>query len=407
MPDLSIVDRAFLMLLWREPGERERRETARAIEAGQSVAELVSRIIASSEFRLVFEGLSDGVVDVLRPTRELNSALERLGSHDEFIARAYELILGRPADPSGGTYYVQQLERGMLRTMCLKTLLLSDEFAVRLKALSPEHGFVPRDIQLCELANPAKWENPDWRALLKSLQVVPADRLSMHRKGYEFTQLLFGLSQLEALQPGARVLSVGAGHEPVLYWLANRVGTVIATDMYGGVWQQAGAQEGDERVFESPEDFAPFPYRTERLLFLRMDGRALAFRDDSFDIVYSLSSIEHFGGYEGARECVAEMARILRPGGVLALATEYCLSGPPHHEAFQPAEVHRLLAHRRLRLVQPIDESVWRRYQYVPVDLRVNPYQAPHMVVRDGESIFTSVMAFLRKQNGVQNEGPV
>jgi len=37
------------------------------------------------------------------------------------------------------------------------------------------------------------------------------------------------------------------------------------------------------------------------------------------------------------------MARVLMPGGVLVLATEYCLSGPPHHEAFQPAEVARLL----------------------------------------------------------------
>ena len=33
---------------------------------------------------------------------------------------------------------------------------------------------------------------------------------------------------------------------------------------------------------------------------MKMDGRRLAFRDGAFDVVYSLSSIEHFGGMPGA-----------------------------------------------------------------------------------------------------------
>jgi SAM-dependent methyltransferase len=156
--------------------------------------------------------------------------------------------------------------------------------------------------------------------------------------------------------------------------------------------------EGDESVFGNPEEFAPFTYPIDRLLFMKMDGRHLAFRDGTFDVVYSLSSIEHFGGFDGARECIADVARVLRPDGILALATEYCLSGPPHHEAFQPDDVHRLLKHPDLRLVEPIDESVWRRYEYKPIDLRVNPHQTPHMVVQDAGTTFTSVMVFLRKE---------
>ena len=72
-----------------------------------------------------------------------------------------------------------------------------------------------------------------------------------------------------------------------------------------------------------------------------MDGRALKFADDTFDVTYSLSSIEHFGGFEGAAQTMREMARVLKPGGVLALATEYVISGPPHEETFQPPEVAR------------------------------------------------------------------
>jgi len=183
-----------------------------------------------------------------------------------------------------------------------------------------------------------------------------------------------------------------------LYWLANRVGRVIGTDMYEGVWQSHGAREGDQAVLLDARQFAPFPYREDRLMFLKMDGTRLAFRDDTFDVVYSLSSIEHFGGLEGASRAVREMGRVLKPGGIVALATEYLLAGPPHHEAFTPAQVHELLDQPGLSLVEPIDERVWQRYAYEPIDLRVNPLQTPHMVVTDNGSVFTSVMAFLRKR---------
>jgi len=79
------------------------------------------------------------------------------------------------------------------------------------------------------------------------------------------------------------------------------------------------------------------------------------------------------------------------------VATEYILSGPPHAEAFQPDEVRALFDRPHLRLVEPIDEKVYQRYEYVAVDLQRNPHQTPHMVVRDGETVFTSVMAFLER----------
>jgi SAM-dependent methyltransferase len=96
-----------------------------------------------------------------------------------------------------------------------------------------------------------------------------------------------------------------------------------------------------------------------------------------------------------------EMARVLKPGGILALATEYVISGPPHEETFQPAEVRALLDASGLTLVEPIDEQVYRRYECEPVDLADNPYRSPHMTVRLGDTVFTSVMAFLRKPGSI------
>jgi SAM-dependent methyltransferase len=393
---LDDVRAAFWMALWRGPSDQDVAEAARALDAGQTVADFVHRFLVSTEFRLLFTAVREGE-DPNRSRDVVESALGVIGSDADFVQRAYAMLFGREADPPGRAFYVAQLESGGSRLGVLETFLRSDEFAVRYRQLCPDAGFIPRDIQLCELANPAKWDNPDWVQLLAELGEGP-DKASMHRKAYEFAQLLFGLTRLDALGDQVQVLSVGAGHEPVLYWLANHARRVMATDMYGGVWQSERAMEGDDAVFVNPERFARFPYRKDRLVFLRMDGRHLAFAGGAFDVVYSLSSVEHFGGLDGAREAVAEMARVVRPGGLLVLSTEYCLSGPPHHEAFQPAQVHALLDHPDLALVEPIDERVWQRYAHVPIDLRVSPYQTPHMVVTDLGSVFTTVMAFLRRR---------
>jgi SAM-dependent methyltransferase len=398
-PPPPLADLVFAILLGREPSPRERDEVERMLAAGTPPQELAARVLASTEFRLLLEAARTGEPPP-RSRAAVEQRLQAIGEPAAFVEAAYRIVLGREADPEGLAFYRARLDEGHARVDFVRTLLASDEFEARYARTCPQAGVVPRDVQLCELANPAKWDNPEWLGILKSLGTVPADKQSMHRKAYEFAQLLFGLTRLGAIGEETRVLSVGAGHEPVLYWLANRVGRVVATDMYEGVWQAERAMEGDASVLSRPDAFAPFEYRRDRLIFLKMDGRALAFADGTFDVAYSLSSVEHFGGFDGARAAVAEMARVLRPGGVLALATEYCLGGPPHHEAFQPEQVRALVAQPGLRLVQPIDEQVWSRYEVEPVDLRVNPYQTPHMVVTDLGSVFTSVMVFLERTAG-------
>ena len=314
---------------------------------------------------------------------------EPIVSDEDFVRVAYDRLLARAADPSGLRHYVAALAGGETRANVVRALIRSPEFAQRSSKL-------PRDTQLCELANPAKWENEEWVAILRSLGLSDDKRL-MHRKPYEFAQLIFGGRRLGVLHDASTVLSVGAGHEGVLYWLANCVDRVIATDLYEGVWQQIQGREGDPNVLRNPEAYAPFRYRRDRLTFLRMDGRRLAFDAGTFDLAYSLSSIEHFGGVENAAVTLREMGRVLRPGGIVALATEYVLEGPPHDETFQPAELMELIEQPGLELVEPIDTGVYRRYSFKPVDLYGDPFETPHMLVRFSDTVFTTVMVFLRK----------
>jgi SAM-dependent methyltransferase len=394
--EARFVHEAFWILLGRQISDVEIRDQVRELQAGEEQAFLL-RVISSTEFSQAYATWTDGRSRTHDPEGE-DAALRALGPDDWFVGRAYELLLGRPADQNGRQHYVAALAAGDTRSNVLATLARSEEFGRRYRELSADGGFVPRDTQLCELANPAKWDNPEWMTLLRDLKVISPDKQSMHRKGYEFTQLVYGLERLDRLREDADVLSVGAGHEAVLYWLANHVGSVVGTDMYEeGRWDSIGAREGDPRVIARPQDYAPFPYREDRLVFLKMDGRALGFRSGTFDIAYSLSSIEHFGGLTGAQTAVDEMVRVLKPGGILVLATEYMLAGAPHEEVFQPAEIHALVNHPGLRLVQPIDEQVYQRYEYAAVDLYKNRFQTPHMVVRMGETVFTTVMVFLEK----------
>jgi SAM-dependent methyltransferase len=382
----ALIEESYWIVVGRAPSALELAEqTEGVLNSDQWTAR--RGILASDEFRRFRAAWRRG--EETHDRGVLEAALLALGPPEYFVRRVYETLLGRPPDPGGAAHYLAVLAAGESRANVARALALSDEFSRRLAA-------VPRDTQLCELANPAKWHNPEWLELLRSLGLSD-EPLAMHRKPYEFTQLLYGCQRLGMLRPDASIISIGAGHEQVLYWLANHVQRVVATDMYEGAWTDVLAREGDPAVLDDPDRYAPFPYRRECLEFRRMDGRHLDYPDGSFDVAYSLSSIEHFGGFDGAARTMREMARVLKPGGVLAVATEYVLNGPPHEETFQPEDIHGLIRESGLRLVEPIDERVYERYQMTPVRIQLTPFLSPHMVVQLDDTVFTSVFLFLRK----------
>ncbi len=402
--DEEFLEAMYWIVLGRPVDAEWQKVRTRHFALGQPREGMLMAALASSEFRQRY-------LDILGGDRSasdesaLEGALRGVGTNEAFVEACYVFLLARAPDAEGAAYYVAQLaERHVPRCEVVYGLVHSDEFARRYRAACPSGGRLPVDTQLCELANPAKWDNPEWRAVMNALHVHAEKKLAMHRKAYEFTQAAWGLDRVGAIPDEAAVLSVGAGHESLAYWLANRVRLVIGTDLYPGEWESSAGAEGDARVVTHPEEFAPFAYRQDRLRFLRMDGRFLAFKDASFDAVYSLSSIEHFGGWRGARQAVEEMARVLKPGGWLALATEWRVSGPPSPEegVFEPDEVRALIDLPTLRLAEPLDDRVWSRYTATPVDLKRNRFETPHMLVEIDGTVFTSVMMFLRRVEEVR-----
>jgi SAM-dependent methyltransferase len=79
--------------------------------------------------------------------------------------------------------------------------------------------------------------------------------------------------------------------------------------------------------------------------FLTGDVHALPFEDDRFDLVVCFEVIEHV---EGQDEVIAELARVLAPGGILALSSpnrDVYPAGNPHHvHEYVPEELRGALA---------------------------------------------------------------
>jgi SAM-dependent methyltransferase len=104
------------------------------------------------------------------------------------------------------------------------------------------------------------------------------------------------IAELLGLSAGDRVLDVACGHGRHAWALAGRVGELVGVDRSGAYLRRAATtRQGGG--------------------FVRGDVRALPFGDATFDAAYSwYSSLFMFGDAENAA-ALAELARILRPGG--------------------------------------------------------------------------------------------
>jgi SAM-dependent methyltransferase len=285
-------------------------------------------------------------------------------------------------------------------------------------------------LSYCKLCEREDFAHPDLLAVLRRVFPHELRRFGPgypagveYRKHWEVGMAVRALADGGALRPDAELLGVGAGNEPTVFYLTNHARRVFATDLYlGPDW----AESANAGMLVRPERYWPSAWNPRRLVAQHMNALDLRYEDGSFDGVFSSSSLEHFGTFDDVRRALREMTRVLRPGGVLALSTEYRLAGPPPGLPgvlmFDEADVLDLirttadwdpLSPLDLRLSaatrateQPFAEAVedvkahqtahggeiifhelnWRRY--------------PHIVLRHVELVWTSLHLALRKRRG-------
>lgn len=286
--------------------------------------------------------------------------------------------------------------------------------------------------QYAKLCDRRDFDDPDVLAVLRDIlpERDPAEHIE--RKVWEFAMLALFLEEAGRLDDRSEALAIGAGDERMVFWLANRMGRVVATDIYGE--GDFAGREALPSMVEDPAAHAPFPYREDRLEVRWMDARELDFPDESFDVVFSLSSIEHFGSPAEIARSAAEMGRVLRPGGHACVVTECFVHRDPLNaapvdfavraltlgskrriatprrravvaEVFTARELERRIVRPSgLELMQPLDLSLspetWDNLTTSLPGGGLEPAGGefyPHLLLRSDRSVFTSVCLPLRK----------
>jgi len=156
-------------------------------------------------------------------------------------------------------------------------------------------------------------------------------------------------------------LGVASGTEALNFCLTRYARRVVATDLYldPGDW----AATASPIMLKNPGAYWASDWNPRRLVTQHMNALDLQYEDESFDGVFSSSSIEHFGDFAAIRVAMAEIFRVLRPGGIAALSTEFRLEGPspgvPGTLMFDRAEfLEHVVGDRPWRFVSPFDFTV-------------------------------------------------
>jgi len=256
-------------------------------------------------------------------------------------------------------------------------------------------------LKLNTILRPSYWNDPEWRSYMED-ELKINGLYNLHRKQWEFTQTIYGLAKLGYIKEENLALDVGAGTERLLFYLANKLKKVVGIDLYD--FDERGKFPGAAQVemLTNPSKYAPFPYREDHLEIKKMNANHLEFDDNTFDIVFSVSSIEHFDGHNGSRESMVEISRVLKHGGVAAITTECILNGIKHSSNFTPEELDEfLIKPSGLELVEPIDYDTTELEPYIKNPLEV-PVKGrfPHFVLihKNKNDIWTSVTFFLKKK---------
>jgi SAM-dependent methyltransferase len=142
-----------------------------------------------------------------------------------------------------------------------------------------------------------------------------------------YMEYKLALGQLGPLG-GCRVLDIGSPKLPVLVLARKAQCELYATDVrdyFIGPTAHFLTRMGLSR-------------RLGKDLHLEVqDARQLSYADEWFDRAFSISVLEHIPA-DGDTRAIQEIARVLRPGGVLTLTVPFAASG--YHEEFLQGEVY-------------------------------------------------------------------
>ena len=144
----------------------------------------------------------------------------------------------------------------------------------------------------------ADWNDPELSEMMQEI-LQPGIRKAAgmtgrHRKHWEWAIGMLALKKAGKIDTNRIVLGIGSGTVAPVFYLTNHTKYVFCTDLYtitSKMWREA-----NKSMLESPELFALGQFNRKRLSVQIMSGTDIHFEDNTFDALFSYSSIEYFGG---------------------------------------------------------------------------------------------------------------
>lgn len=149
-------------------------------------------------------------------------------------------------------------------------------------------------------------------------------------------------------RPGETVLDVGCERNIFLLYLASRGLKATGVDLNPQVWQDL--KKTKKRVERATS-------QRLKVTFKAQDATQLSLKPDSVDKVIAISSIEHMFSERGHGDQLAieSIARVLKPGGMVALTLPMS-NGDPFHE--EPIGDERFAGPYRIYTPEAVRERI-------------------------------------------------
>lgn len=210
-----------------------------------------------------------------------------------------------------------------------------------------------RSLDYCGFASIRDFEDHEWQKRLADLEARDLGELRCLLNGWfshwsrvwEFPFVYNAVvSYVSRFNRPARILEAGSGVTPLPFWLGGLGHVVVGVDLDS---RCASKWDSDEVPCR------PDPQSTRLIVG---DMEQLPIRDGSFDVVYSVSALEHV---RRPVQATIEMCRAVRPRGLLVLTydVEVIGSGRGDNEGLPKTtfyEIQRALADRTTPLYPPM-----------------------------------------------------
>jgi len=188
-------------------------------------------------------------------------------------------------------------------------------------------------LPLSKLIDADDFDAPDLASYLREIDALEslrsgsstADRLA-DPKQWQAAMTLRAFDAEGVASAGHLIGGVGAGTEATLFALAQRGAVVFAMDRY--LERTAWSDVAPAGMLIDPHQYSPIDYPHGHVIALHSSALALNVPSNTFDGVFCNGLIEHLGSLANVGTAAKEIGRVLKPGGVATIATEFRIDGP-------------------------------------------------------------------------------